>query len=57
MKIVYEEKEELYCVTLSNEEGVIIINTNNIVEARDYFIENMTRLFDDAVNKRLKNMN
>lgn len=57
MKIAYEEKEELYYVTLSNEEGVTIIHTNNIVEARDYFIENMTRLFDDAVNKRLKNMN
>ena len=55
MRIIYGEREEAYFIELSKEESVTIINTDDIVEARKYFIENMTRLFNDAVNKQLKN--
>ena len=54
MKITYGEREEAYFITLSQEESVTVINADNIVDVREYFIEHMTRLFNDAVNKQLK---
>jgi hypothetical protein len=55
MKIVYGEREQAYFIQLSEAESVTIVNTDDIIEAREYFIKSMTRLFNDAVNERLKN--
>lgn len=54
MKIIYGEREEAYVIQLSEAERVTIVNTSDIVEAREYFLKSMTRLFNDAVNKSLK---
>ena len=54
MKVIYDNKREEYLVKLEDFENETLINTDDIVEARKYFIENMTRLFNDAVNKQLK---
>ena len=54
MKIIYGEREEAYFIELSAAESVTVVSTSDIVEAREYFIEHMTRLFNDAVNKQLK---
>jgi hypothetical protein len=55
MKIVYGEREQAYFIQLSEAESVTVVNTSDIVEERKYFIDSMTRLFNDAINKRLKN--
>ena len=54
MKIIYDNHREIYLVTLENSENVTLINTSDIVEAREEFIKCMTRLFNDAVCKALK---
>ena len=54
MKIMYGELEKAYFIQLSEPESVTVVNTTDIVEAREYFLKNMTMLFNDAVNKSLK---
>ena len=54
MRIMYGELEEAYFIQLSESERVTVVNTTDIVEAREYFLKSMTRLFNDAVNKSLK---
>lgn len=49
MKIVYDDKQELYFVTLEEPEGVLCINTNDIVECKKYFLEDMESLFNRTV--------
>lgn len=56
MKIMYGELEKAYFIQLSESESVTVINTTDIVEAREYFLKSMTRLFNDAVNKQLRNI-
>ena len=52
MKITYNK--EGYQVLLDPSETEIYINANNIVEARQYFIDRMTWLFDSTVNESLQ---
>ena len=54
MRVVYDDKQNIYVVELEDFEKTTLINTSDIAEAKEYFIENMTRLFNDAVNERLK---
>lgn len=54
MKIIYDDKEDRYIVNLENYENIVVLNTNDIVEARKYFIENMTLLFNNAIREQLK---
>lgn len=54
MKVIYDEKEDRYIVNLENYENIIVLNTSDIVEAREYFIENMTFLFNEAIREQLK---
>ena len=55
MKIIYNDKEGKYIVNLENYENIVMLNTVDIVEAREYFIEHMKWLFDEAVREQLKN--
>lgn len=52
MKIIYSK--EGYQVLLDPSDAEIYINANNIVEARQHFIDRMTWLFDITVNERLQ---
>ena len=54
MKVIYEPYQEMYLVLLEEPESLTWINTSDIVEARDEFIKQMTRLFNDAICKALK---
>lgn len=53
MKVVYDKDQEIYAVVLEHPETVTLVNTTDIVEAREEFIECMTRLFNDAICKKL----
>ena len=52
MKIAYDDNQEIYLVKI--EETTIWINTNDIVKAREEFIEHITKKFNDAVCEQLK---
>lgn len=53
MKVIYDDEQEAYLVKLEECENVTLINTDDIVKAREYFIKNMTTLFNDAVSDAL----
>ena len=52
MKIIYNK--EGYQILFDPSEAEIYINANNIIEARKYFIDRMTWLFDSTVNERFQ---
>lgn len=54
MKIIYDNNQKQYFVALEGSETVTFINTKDIVEAREEFIERMTWLFNEAICKSLK---
>jgi hypothetical protein len=54
MRIIYDRHQQIYGVRIEEPETVTIINTTDIVEAREEFIKCMTRLFNDAVCKKLE---
>lgn len=53
MEIIYDYKAGEYHIIIEPE-TIFCFNTDNIFEARKYFIENMTRLFDDTVGIKFK---
>lgn len=53
MKIMYDEGQETYAAKLEDSEMVTLMNTDDIVEARKYFIENMISLFNNAVREQI----
>lgn len=55
MKVIYDPDSELYVIKLENSETTTLINTRDIVEAREEFVKCMTRLFNDAICEKLKN--
>lgn len=56
MKVIYDDKEKRYIVSLENYENITVLNTNDIVEARERFVERMESLFNDAVCEQLKDI-
>lgn len=54
MQIIYDPKQEIYYIGMAQPEMVTYIRANNTTEAREEFINRMTWLFDEAVNKHLK---
>ncbi len=55
MKIIYDDRHEEYIVKLEYPETDILISADNIVQARERFIECMMGLFNNAVNKKFIN--
>lgn len=53
MKIIYDDKQKMYLVVIESPETATWINTDDIVEAREEFIERMTWLFNNAVCEEL----
>jgi hypothetical protein len=51
MKIVYDCKAEVYEIDLPPK---VFICSNNIVDAKQTFINYLERMFDGAVNEQLK---
>lgn len=56
MKIVYNDKSDIYSIDLMYPETEIYIKANDITEARKIFIERMAWLFDEAVREKLKDL-
>jgi hypothetical protein len=56
MKIIYDNKEDRYIINLEGYENITVVNTNDIVEAREYFLSNMESLFNNAVCEQLKDI-
>ena len=54
MKVIYDEKQEIYIVKLEDFENITMINTDDISKAKEYFIKNMTELFNHAIRDALK---
>lgn len=54
MRIVYDRHSKIYGIEIEKLETVTIINTSDIVEAREEFIKCMTKLFNDAVCKKFE---
>lgn len=54
MKIVYDNKEDMYLIKAEYPETEIWIKTNDISKARSEFAERMTRTFDNAVCEKFK---
>lgn len=53
MKIIYDANQEVYIVKLEYPDTITLFKTNDIVEVRKEFINCMTNLFNDEVNKQL----
>ena len=54
MKIVYNEKDDIYHISLEYPETELCILGENIVEVRKRFVDMMTSLFDYTVKNVLK---
>ena len=54
MKIIYDQEREVYIVKIADTESAMVLNTQDIAEARDEFVRFMTRLFNDAICEQLK---
>lgn len=54
MKVSYDSYSETYLVKIEESETVIHLSTKDIVETREELILYITRLFNDAVNNKLK---
>jgi hexokinase len=54
MKVIYDKQSKAYIVQLEDLEKATFLNTDDIVEARKYFIEHMTSMFNHAINERLE---
>lgn len=54
MKVIFNNIENAYIAEFEYYEMKTLLNTNDIVEARKYFIEHMTTLFNNAVKEQLK---
>ena len=54
MLIAYNEKSDIYRIDLMYPETEIYIKAEDIVQARQIFIERMKWLFDEAIREQLK---
>jgi hypothetical protein len=54
MKIIYDQERQVYVIKIADTETIIVLNTQDIAQARDEFISFMTRLFNDAICEQLK---
>ena len=55
MKVIYDKEVSAYRIDFEKFfELPLLLNTDDIVEARELFINNMKFLFDDAVREQLK---
>lgn len=54
MKISYDNILNVYSIEIEYPETEIHLCAENAVDARETFIKHMTKLFDDAVNDKLK---
>ncbi len=54
MKIIYDDKSDLYRIDLEYPEIELYVDADNVVELRERFINAMTSLFDHTIQNSLK---
>jgi hypothetical protein len=54
VKISYDKILNVYFIKIEYPETEIHLSAEDVVGAREIFIEHMTKLFDDAINNKLK---
>ena len=54
MKIRYDGANKVFVIRIDPLENTTIVNTTNLVEAREMFIKHMTGIFDSTVRDRFK---
>ena len=54
MKIIYEPNQEVFLVEIEYPETETWINTSDIVEVREEFVNRMAWLFDNAVREKFR---
>ena len=54
MQVIYDGSQDVYLVKMEYPDTVVYINSNDIVEAREIFIEHMTAMFNNAVCEQLE---
>lgn len=53
MKVIYDNDMQVYIVTLEDINCPILIDTDDIVEARDCLVEFITSKFNEAIQEQL----
>ena len=53
MKIIYDNEQHGYLITLEDFDKPLFINTDDIVEVRDYLVEHMVLQFNNALQEQL----
>lgn len=54
MKIVYNNKSDIYRIDLEYPETEICIKADNIAKVKDIFIDRMSWLFEETLREQLK---
>ena len=54
MKVIFDDEQKMFLVSVEHPETETWINTDDITKAREEFIKRMTWLFNDAVCGQLK---
>lgn len=55
MKVIYDNELKGYIIAFEDIDSLpIVLNTNDIVKARDYFVENMILRFNNTIQEQLK---
>lgn len=54
MKIIFDNKDDIYRIKIEDEETTILIKTDDIAEAKAEFVNRMTWLFDSSVRAKFK---
>ena len=54
MQVIYDNSQEVYLVKINEPETITWINSKDIVEVRNIFIDHMTHMFNNAVCEQLK---
>ena len=54
MKIIFDDKSDLYRIDLEYPETELYVDACNVVELRERFINAMTSLFDHTIRDSLK---
>lgn len=54
MKVIYDNKQEMYLVTIEPTETETWINTSDIVEVKKEFVDRMAWMFNNAIAEKLK---
>lgn len=54
MKVTYNKKSDIYRVDLIYPDTEIYIKAEDVVQARELFVERMKWMFDEAIREKLK---